>query len=178
MEKNLSETVARLVRELEEARSRISRLEERLSETRDRQDGQNDTLFGLQGVVEAQGTSLADLTQTVLGALNGYEEPEGGVPEDETDEQRSTRVGLLARVDELETLVRARNRSAAVIRNMTNLDAERVMIGDAKDLGHKEAGLLVGLTYAQVYSARLEYTFKDVHKKLRDAGWKNPWAKR
>jgi hypothetical protein len=69
------------------------------------------------------------------------------------------------------------NKSSPDKRPMTNADARRVMTGDAKDLDHKTAAEKVGLTYAQVYSCRLEFTFKGVHKELRDEGWKNPWKK-
>jgi len=69
------------------------------------------------------------------------------------------------------------NKSSPDKRPMTNADARRVLDGDARDMEHKTAAEAVGLTYAQVYSARLEYTFKSVHKELRDAGWKNPWKK-
>lgn len=89
--------------------------------------------------------------------------------------------GLLAdissRVEEVETLVKGRNKSAPVKRNMTDEDAVRCATGDAKALDHREAAELISLTYAQVYSFRLGYTFKHVHKQLRDAGWKNPWEK-
>jgi len=131
----------------------------------------------LREQLEAQITSHAELTDELRGALNGYEEPEDGVPEDETEEQRATRVGVLTRLSEVESLVRGRNRSAPTKRNMTDADAERVLVGDVAELGHKEAGEQVGLTYAQVYSCRLEYTFKHVHKRLRDGGWKNPFVK-
>lgn len=127
--------------------------------------------------VEELGASCAELTNEVRGALNGFEEPEDGPPEGETDEQRATRVGLMLRVAELEALVRGRNRSAPLKRNMTDADAVRVLTGDVKDLGHKDAGEQAGLTYAQVYSCRMEYTFKHVHKKLRDDGWKNHFVK-
>lgn len=179
----------------------LAALSEKVSEMRDHQDGMNDTIAGLmtltetvnawtrtvddlRGTVdalvtenEALRTSLAELTDELRGALNGYEEPEDGVPEDETDEQRATRVGLIVRLAEVEVLVRGRNRSAPTKRNMTDADAERVLRGDVKDLGHKEAGEQIGLTYAQVYSCRMEYTFKHIHKKLRDEGWKNPFVK-
>lgn len=79
--------------------------------------------------------------------------------------------------DELEPLVKGRNKSAAVKRNMTDTDATRVLTGDLKDMSHKDAAEVIGLTYAQVYSCRLEFTFKHVHKELRDAEWKNPWSK-
>jgi hypothetical protein len=60
---------------------------------------------------------------------------------------------------------------------MTDKDALNVLTGEYSDWNHKNAGDALGLTYAQVYSCRLEYTFKHVHKSLRDGGWKNPWAK-
>ena len=121
--------------------------------------------------------SHAELANELRGVMYGYEEPEGGVPADETDEQRATRVGLIARVSEMSVLVHGRNRSAPTKRNMTDADAERVLNGDVAHLGHKEAGEEIGLTYAQVYSCRLEYTFKHVHKKLRESGWKNTFVK-
>lgn len=86
---------------------------------------------------------------------------------------------LTARLAKLETLVLARNASAATKRNMTDEDALRVLTGDLRDIPHKEAAEKIGLTYAQVYSCRLEFTFKHVHKDLRDnvKEWKNPWSK-
>lgn len=86
---------------------------------------------------------------------------------------------LTARVEKIETLVLARNASAATKRNMTDEDALRVLTGDLRDMSHKEAAEKIALTYAQVYSCRLEFTFKHVHKDLRDnvQGWKNPWSK-
>lgn len=132
----------------------------------------------LEVVYAEVASSLAGLTEESRGALFGYESQPEGVPEDETDEQRATRVGLIARVVEIEGLVRGRNRSAPTKRSMTDEDARRVLIGDQKDEGHKEAGEAIGLTYAQVYSCRLMYTFKHVHKELRDSGWKNPWAQK
>lgn len=83
------------------------------------------------------------------------------------------------RIEKLETLVLARNASAATKRNMTDEDALRVLTGDLRETSHKEAAEKIGLTYAQVYSCRLEFTFKHVHKDLRDnvKDWKNVWAK-
>ena len=74
--------------------------------------------------------------------------------------------------------VEGRNSSAPVKRNMTDDDALRVITGDLKDVDHKEAAEKIGLTYAQVYSARLEYTFKHVHKQLRDSKTPNRWVKK
>lgn len=86
---------------------------------------------------------------------------------------------MKARTEKLETLVLARNASAATKRNMTDEDALRVLTGDLRETSHKEAAEKIGLTYAQVYSCRLEFTFKHVHKDLRDnvKDWKNVWAK-
>jgi len=80
-------------------------------------------------------------------------------------------------VEDMVPKVNSTNKSAPVKRNMTDADALRCLTGDAKDLAHKDAGEFLGLTYAQVYSCRLEFTFKHVHKDLRDAKWVNPWAK-
>ena len=86
------------------------------------------------------------------------------------------------RIETMEKLVLARNASAATKRNMTDQDALQVLTGDVKDLSHKDAAEKTGLTYAQVYSCRLGFTFKHVHKALRDAAtadapWINPWTK-
>lgn len=84
---------------------------------------------------------------------------------------------LRATVDVLREKVEGRNKSAAVKRNMTDQDAMEVLKGLYKDLDHKEAAEVIGLTYAQVYSCRKEFTFKHVHKILRDEKWENPWVK-
>lgn len=86
---------------------------------------------------------------------------------------------LSAKVEELTSMIEGRNKSAPTKRNMTDADAIRVMTGDLKDMSHKDAAEAAHLTYAQVYSCRLEYTFKHVHKQLRDENkeFKNPWAK-
>lgn len=95
------------------------------------------------------------------------------------DGMNDTLFGAIGRIETMEKFVLARNISAAMKRNMVDEDAMRVLTGDVKDLSHKDAAEKIGLTYAQVYSCRLEFTFKHVHKHLRDdvEGWKNPWAK-
>jgi hypothetical protein len=80
-------------------------------------------------------------------------------------------------VEHLRVLVEGRNKSAPMKRNMTDADAERVLVGDMVELDHKEAAEAIGLTYAQVYSCRGGFTFKHVHKKLRDSGAKSPFLK-
>lgn len=74
-------------------------------------------------------------------------------------------------------LLEGRNKSAPLIRNMTDADALAVLTGPYKELPHKEAAAAAGVSYSQVYSCRLEFTFKHVHKGLRDGGWKNPWER-
>jgi hypothetical protein len=80
-------------------------------------------------------------------------------------------------IERLTALVAGRNKSAPLKRNMVDADALRVLTGDLKDQDHKDAAEIIGLTYAQVYSCRLEFTFKHVHKALKNDKWKNPWAK-
>jgi uncharacterized coiled-coil protein SlyX len=80
-------------------------------------------------------------------------------------------------IERLKELVEGRNKSAPTKRNMTDMDAERVLVGEFKDMDHKEAAAGIGLTYAQVYSCRMMFTFKHVHKKLKDEGRKSPWTK-
>jgi len=49
-------------------------------------------------------------------------------------------------------------------RPMTEDDARQVVLGDLRTKGIKEAAILVGLSYGQVYSARNGYTFKEVYE--------------
>lgn len=98
------------------------------------------------------------------------------------DGMNDTLFGAVGRIEKLETMVLARNSSAPTKRNMTDEDALRVLTGDLRELAHKDAAEKAGLTYAQVYSCRLEFTFKHVHKTLRDgstpeAPWVNAWVK-
>jgi hypothetical protein len=84
---------------------------------------------------------------------------------------------LMETVARLQELVEGRNKSAPTKRNMTDADARRCLVGDTKDLDHKEAAAAMGLTYAQVYSCRMQFTFKHVHKALKDEGLFGPWNK-
>lgn len=80
---------------------------------------------------------------------------------------------LQARIVALETPKPSNNVSQ---REMTDDDARRIMSGDLKDAKHKEAGEKLGLSYGQIYSCRLGYTFKHIHKELATvAGYKNTW---
>ena len=79
---------------------------------------------------------------------------------------------LQARVEVLET-----KPTKVEPKEMTKDDAKRILTGDLKDVKHKQAAETLGLTYGQIYSCRLEFTFKDVHKELKNDGFKNPWTK-
>ena len=54
----------------------------------------------------------------------------------------------------------SRDRGPASTRKMTEDDARRLILGDMTKISHKEAANELGLSYAQVYSARCGYTFK------------------
>lgn len=54
-------------------------------------------------------------------------------------------------------------------REMSDDDARRVLSGDMKDVSHKECAEKMSLSYAQVYSCRKGFTFKHIHKELKDA---------
>lgn len=84
---------------------------------------------------------------------------------------------IVARIEEISAKVEGRNKSAPVKRNMTDADALAALNGPYKDMGHKETAEALGLTYAQVYSCRLGFTFKHVIRELEKAGWTCKWAK-
>jgi len=81
---------------------------------------------------------------------------------------------LQTKVNELEAKL---NAPKPEVKEMTKDHAKQILNGDLKDAKHKDAAEKLGLTYGQIYSCRLEHTFKDVHKELRAAGWKNTWVK-
>jgi hypothetical protein len=80
-----------------------------------------------------------------------------------------------ARIDALE---QASKPVAKSDKDMTDDDARSVLNGETKDMKHNDAAKKLGLSYGQVYSARLGYTFKHIHKELAAvAGYKNRWMK-
>ena len=82
---------------------------------------------------------------------------------------------LQARITVLETPKPSSNTSQ---REMTDEDARRILNGDLKDSKHKEAGEKLNLSYGQIYSCRLGFTFKSIHKELSlIQGYKNSWMK-
>lgn len=59
-------------------------------------------------------------------------------------------------------------------REMTDDDARQVL-SELATMKHNEAADKLGLSYGQVYSARLGYTFKHIRKELTEAKVKNQW---
>lgn len=84
-------------------------------------------------------------------------------------------IELQARIVALETPKPSTNASQ---REMTDDDARRILNGDLKDMKHKEVGEKLNLSYGQIYSCRLGYTFKAIHKELSQVqDYKNAWMK-
>jgi hypothetical protein len=75
------------------------------------------------------------------------------------------------------TLETPKNKISGSPREMTDADALRVITGDHASSKHQVAADALGLSYGQVYSCRLGFTFKGVHKSLKDQNIKNPWIK-
>ena len=65
----------------------------------------------------------------------------------------------------------------AETKEMTDDDARKIMYGDLAVLKHKDAAEKLGLTYGQVYSCRLGFTFKNIHKEMKEQGKINAWIK-
>lgn len=80
-----------------------------------------------------------------------------------------------AQIAELQQAVQPRRNEAT--REMTDADAVRILTGDLANVKHKDAAATLGLSYGQIYSCRLEFTFKHIHKAMREAKQANPWAK-
>lgn len=94
-----------------------------------------------------------------------------------TTSTKPTLEALIERVDQLEALL-AKKRGTASTREMSDDDARRVLAGDLREVSHKKAAESLGLSYGQIYSARLQYTFKHIHKELSKVeGYKNLWVK-
>jgi len=168
----------------------MKEMEQLVQTLRDAIAGQGQAIAEMQGVINAQAEAVIKWQETsnLVQDMSGIIETLGGELEkvrnwlgaDEADGPFYPEFkALTARVEELGTMIEGRNKSAPVKRNMTDADAIRVLTGDLKDASHKDAGEQAALTYAQVYSCRLEYTFKHVHKALKEADpeYKNKWAK-
>jgi predicted Zn-dependent protease len=86
---------------------------------------------------------------------------------------------LVARITKLEEQVKKLEepKTKTSDREMTDDDARNVLSGSLKDAKHKDAAEKLGLSYGQIYSCRLGYTFKNIHKEMKAAGVANPWIK-
>ena len=75
------------------------------------------------------------------------------------------------RISELETAMKkaADRRGPKSDREMTDDDARRIMGGDLEQKSHKDCAETLGLSYAQVYSARKGFTFKHIAKEVLEA---------
>lgn len=89
-------------------------------------------------------------------------------------------------LQELQTLVTALQERVTALETpkkpvdgteMTDEHARRILTGDLKDMKHKDAAEKLGLSYGQIYSCRLEFTFKHIHKEMAAAKVANPWKK-
>jgi len=80
-----------------------------------------------------------------------------------------------ATIVELQQAIQPKRNEAT--REMTDADAQRILTGDLATAKHKDAAAQLGLSYGQIYSCRLEFTFKHVHKAMKDAKIANPWVK-
>ena len=86
----------------------------------------------------------------------------------------ATVADLQKKVEELQS---SKTKSTASTRDMTDDDARRILTGDLATKSHKDAASELGLSYGQIYSCRLEFTFKNIHKEMKAAGTKNAWVK-
>jgi hypothetical protein len=82
---------------------------------------------------------------------------------------------LQARIEALEAKQSSKSNESK--KEMTDDDARSVLFGDLKDMKHKDAAEKLGLSYGQIYSCRLEFTFKHIHKEMKAKSIKNEWVK-
>ena len=90
------------------------------------------------------------------------------------EELVATIAALQARIEKLEESAKPKN---VAQREMSDDDARRILTGDLATTKHKDAAEQLGLSYGQIYSCRLEHTFKHIHKEMRDANVPNTWKK-
>lgn len=89
-------------------------------------------------------------------------------------------IAVLALQEQVLALQQARTTQTSAkvdSKEMTDDDARSILTGVHATSKHKVAAEALGLTYGQVYSCRGEYTFKHIHKELKDGGFKNTWVK-
>ena len=86
--------------------------------------------------------------------------------------EKATLSEVVIKLNELATYVnniKTRDRGPKSSRIMTNDDAYKVKFGDLKSTSHKEAAVKLGLSYGQVYSARLNYTFLNIKEDYKSS---------
>lgn len=83
---------------------------------------------------------------------------------------------LNKRVEELEA---AKTVAKKDQREMTDADALAILKGEQSSLTHNKAAEALKLSYGQVYSCRLGYTFRHIWKQIHtsDPKFGNPWKK-
>ena len=88
---------------------------------------------------------------------------------------------MIAKIAELEARIAELEKKTTVVKvetkEMSDDHARAILFGDHKSLKHKEAAEKLGLTYGQIYSCRLGFTFKHIHKEMKEKGIKNEWIK-
>lgn len=80
-------------------------------------------------------------------------------------------VDVIAKINEIVDHINSqptRDRGPKSERTMVEEDARRIMLGDLKDMSHKQCAEALNLSYGQIYSARKGFTFKSIYKE-----WEN-----
>ena len=77
-------------------------------------------------------------------------------------------LALQVQVAELIAQRASPNANKSDSKEMTDDDARSIMTGSLSAMKHKDAASQLGLTYGQVYSCRKEFTFKHIHKEIKD----------
>ena len=72
----------------------------------------------------------------------------------------------------------SKNQTSSTKREMTIADAERVTFGDMREKTHNECATELGLSYGQIYSARLGHTFKPTTKEMLARDLPMIWVKK
>lgn len=69
-------------------------------------------------------------------------------------------------IDTINNAPSGRNRGPVSEQTMTEEHARLVMLGEDKNLSHKDAAAKLKLSYGQIYSARKGFTFKNIYKEM------------
>lgn len=81
-------------------------------------------------------------------------------------------VDVIAKINEIVEFMNSsptRDRGPKSERTMMEDDARRILVGDLKDISHKECANILNLSYGQIYSARKGFTFKPIYKEWLEA---------